>query len=500
MKKTLLFLLLFLPFISVAQIIPYDLSFNNSGYFIQDIQADDYASSCVVQNDGKTIVVGTSIDYQTVTQSCFFSKVFLIRHNIDGTLDQSFGNSGKIVLDYIYNCATHALVKLQEDNKIVITFNTGIDLICMRFLPDGTLDNSFATNGTFIFPKTPPYNNYYLYARDLDIFNEKIIITSEDFNKSQFISVFRLDKNGVLDMSFGDSTTGITSSEGVLVPSQKSMILNNGEFITVCAGTAQKFSADGIVDNTFGQNGTIHFATIPFPSMIHDVLITDTYFLIAYKSDYTIPSTIKAYTLAGEPINTFGQNNTLIYPYGVIAKMKLDVNNKIVITAYDEVSGKVNFSRHHTNGSLDSTFAQNGVFRNLTPQNSSAVLGDFDFDNNGAIISCGWIEELSGANKDYFVVKYFPNLTVKDIQPSSFKVFPNPTANYLILSYELPETTNLLVELYDASGRLVKVLYNNTEIAGTHEKDFDLSNFNSGIYFLHLKSKDSTANFEIIKL
>jgi uncharacterized delta-60 repeat protein len=78
----------------------------------------------------------------------------LARYNADGSLDESFGDDGKVTTDFggdTEDAATAMLI--QPDNKIVAAGTTGPELFAVRdfaltrYLADGTLDPSFGGDG-----------------------------------------------------------------------------------------------------------------------------------------------------------------------------------------------------------------------------------------------------------------------------------------------------------------------------------------------------------------
>src|SRR5205823_4239851 len=101
------------------------------------------------QWDGKIVVVGTS------------SGDFAIaRYQPDGTLDPSFGDGGTAKTDFsdVYDSFDQAnAVVIQGNGKIVVAGSTHDENCCatsnfalVRYNVDGTLDGSFGTDGKVI--------------------------------------------------------------------------------------------------------------------------------------------------------------------------------------------------------------------------------------------------------------------------------------------------------------------------------------------------------------
>ena len=125
-----------------------DVSFNGSGTVITPIGVgDDYAISLALQPDGKIIVAG-------VCSNGANSDFCLARYLANGTFDTSFNSTGKVITpigssdDYGYSVA------LQPDGKIVVAgycvSGANLDFCLARYLANGTLDMSFGSTGKVI--------------------------------------------------------------------------------------------------------------------------------------------------------------------------------------------------------------------------------------------------------------------------------------------------------------------------------------------------------------
>ena len=68
-------------------------------------------------------------------------------------------------------------------------------------------------------------------------------------------------------------------------------------------------------------------------------------------------------------------------------------------------------------------------------------------------------------------------------------VFPNPTNGLTTIQYDLPETGEVQLSIYDLQGRLLRTLLQNTEqITGTHQLEWDASNMPSGMYLVRMQT------------
>ena len=124
-----------------------DQSFGIGGKVITSITSgQDKAYGVVIQPDGKIIVAGYSTS--TLTGKDFT----VVRYNTDGSLDNTFGTNGIVTTDLLLVSEDIAYsVALQTDGKIVLAGycdnGSNRDAALVRYNSNGVLDNTFGTNG-----------------------------------------------------------------------------------------------------------------------------------------------------------------------------------------------------------------------------------------------------------------------------------------------------------------------------------------------------------------
>ncbi len=117
-----------------------DLAFGIDGEVSLELGIYERASGVAVQPDGKIVVVGT---YTSASPST--KHLIILRLNVNGTLDDSFGTNGTIELNPdAYNASN---ILLQPDGKILLARDYSSFISLFRFNPDGTPDSTFGTNG-----------------------------------------------------------------------------------------------------------------------------------------------------------------------------------------------------------------------------------------------------------------------------------------------------------------------------------------------------------------
>ena len=92
---------------------------------------------------------------------------------------------------------------------------------------------------------------------------------------------------------------------------------------------------------------------------------------------------------------------------------------------------------------------------------------------------------------------YTPGVSVEDI-PASFVLaqnYPNPFNPVTTITFALPTSADVKLNVFDMAGRHVKTLVNGHVNAGSYDVNFDASNLASGVYFYRLSSD----NVNIVK-
>lgn len=76
--------------------------------------------------------------------------------------------------------------------------------------------------------------------------------------------------------------------------------------------------------------------------------------------------------------------------------------------------------------------------------------------------------------------------------------YPNPFNPSTIISFNLPEKSNIKLSVYNVLGQVVATLVNGVVDAGTHNVTFDASNLNSGVYFYKLEADHFTQTMKMM--
>lgn len=268
-----------------------DTSFARQGWSLTDVgERDDHdvPYGVAVQPDGRIVVAGQSLVWQWLLTSYSFATV---RYDLDGSLDKSFGDRGRVITRMGVSREDSAVaVLLQRDGKIVVAGNADSwrdsdrserrDFALARYLPDGRLDKTFGQNG-----KAGPIGPLGLgllangvCAAALDsrgrILVGGSVTVSDDRPRSQRIvraaTLARYESSGGLDRSFGkdgliklppgddlDTICAVAADpDGKIVASGRI----TGRACGSCFGV-MRLTPDGDVDHGFGDDG---FVAVPF--------------------------------------------------------------------------------------------------------------------------------------------------------------------------------------------------------------------------------------------
>lgn len=176
-----------------AQTINLDPTFGNGGIISFPLigEADDLQIS--LSSDNKIFAYGKDISSSGSTS---INKIYKL--NLDGTLDTNFGTGGILTLpDYVSDFK----IIPQGNTKTLITFqktsnNPSSETSILRYNLNGILDPTFGNNGEFKIP----YNglNGFRYNNTVVLPDHSIILATG----SQLI---KLSSNGSIDTSYGNN-------------------------------------------------------------------------------------------------------------------------------------------------------------------------------------------------------------------------------------------------------------------------------------------------------
>ncbi|MBI5538519.1 MAG: T9SS type A sorting domain-containing protein [Bacteroidia bacterium] len=326
-----------------------DLTFAGTGYVSTSIgTVNSMSYGLVVQNDGKTITAGNSVFNG-------YSAITLVRYLTNGSLDNSFGNNGTVITQTGISSSASSIV-LQNDNKIIavgrtLINDTTFNFTAIRYNTDGTIDNTFGTAGiAFINVE----NSAQAYNIAIQTTGKIIISGYSNFNSNTGISLVRLNANGTPDNSFG--TSGISIHHFAESPDVEAwaMALDaNDNIITTGMITDEILGRNKIAVVKFNSDGSL-----------------DTGFGTSGITKTSLSNTT----------DDFGN------------AIDIQTDGKIVIAGTSNNTAVI--ARYNVNGSLDSSFGTGGIIQTNFDIAQPAEAYGITVQTDGKIVAVG----VSGPN------------------------------------------------------------------------------------------------------
>ncbi len=472
-----------------------DNSFGTNGIVTTSLDTfTDRGNTMGIQEDGKILVGGST--YNSYTTANFA----LLRYNTDGTLDNTFGTNGHVKTT-IESRSQGYSIGLQNDGKIILGGSSKFFINIARYHVDGSLDTTFGNGGTVITDVDGYYSETCKSVAIQDY--GKILVGGygQHFsNDNSHFMVLRYLENGTLDNTFG--TNGLVVGN---IGRVESMQIQNDGKIVLGGSTAQffaleRYDSNGVIDATFGLNGQ---SITLFPngnananSNAHSMsLQADGKIVLGgFSTGDSTKIALARYLTNGIVDYTFGVNGILVTAFGDSSKgnaVMIQDDGKIIVggNASDN-SNTENFAlvRYNTDGTLDNAFGLDGT--TLTPIGDSYSTGQaLGIDANGKIVLAGYAN--IDSNLDFALARYHGDPTIgldeSGINEVVSTMYPNPFYVSTTIHVNAPvEDAALMV--YNANGDMV------TQKNGITGQDiqFNRNQLPQGAYFFQLIENDKT--------
>ncbi|MFZ4800183.1 MAG: T9SS type A sorting domain-containing protein [Bacteroidia bacterium] len=230
-----------------------DLSFDGDGKVTTDLgDVYDFCYAVAIQSDGKIVLTGSTAN---------FTKIAVVRYNTNGSIDSTFDMDG-IVIPTLTTIYTQGYsVAIQSDDKILIAAQSfsgaNVDFAVIRLNTNGSLDSTFDTDGIVL---ADIYGDDLAYAISLQS-DGKIVVAG---TSGMDFSAVRLNTDGSLDNTFdtdGKVKTHISIADEIAT---SIAIQSDGKIIlagyTNAAGNVHvlvRYNTNGSLDSTFDSDGIV---------------------------------------------------------------------------------------------------------------------------------------------------------------------------------------------------------------------------------------------------
>ena len=383
--------------------------------------APGIATSIAVLPDSRIMLAGSYLNMRAFA---------VARYNSDGNLDLTLDGDGVLADHKASGVSTHNAVAVQADGKIVTAGTSGATggneahFTVARYNINGSLDPSFSEDGKLVvfFPLSP--SEGYALAIQPD---GKIIVAGSSYNGTNTdFAVIKLNVDGSYDNSFsgdGQVTTDIrgyndAASAVIIQPDGKIVVGGYSNIFTSDDDFALvRYNADGSLDNSFSGDGKL---TTDFGSNRDrgNALLIQPDGKIVQIGVAGFTATIDNSNIA---VARFNSDGSMDLSFDTDGKLTTDINGgseiahaailqpdgRIVVSA---ASGRGNFGfvRYNIDGSLDNTFSGDGktevdfgfIFEDA---NALVIQGD------GKLIAGGYATE--GFHYDFAFARLNPDGT-----------------------------------------------------------------------------------------
>lgn len=393
-----------------------DPSFGTGGKVVTSFGTlRDQANALALQPDGKILTAGVTF------HAAGGYDFALARHNIDGSLDSTFGTGGKVITD-LPDLSVAYGVAIQPDGRIVAVGRNGgggfggsgqpEDFVAVRYNANGSLDGSFGTGGVVVTDFGPSNTLERAYAVIIQP-DGKIVAggtalgpTNRDF------ALVRYNTDGSLDTGFGTggkTTTAIGGDDTIYALALQS----DGKIVAVGEGfigfAAARYNPDGSIDTGFGNAGEVTGATTVAKGV---AIQADGKIITAGKGQAGGVATnfsLVRLNANGSFDNSLGNSGVIqtdLGPNSEANSMALLPDGRIVAAGMISATGGTDLAvlRYNPNGALDPSFGTGGQV--ITPLSAGEDLAAaMAIQPDGRIVAAGY-QNVGTDNVDMSLVRY----------------------------------------------------------------------------------------------
>lgn len=525
MKRLSTALLFFLSaHAALAQSIGPDATFGNNGVVVTPESGHGaMIYSTALQSDGRIVAAGERYNDSQ-------RHVFLVRYLPDGAVDPGFGVQGKVRTS-VGTLDGACAVIVQADGKITVAGNKTVitelpgpnpsvtissSPFLIRYLPNGTLDNTFGTNGIHHLDILNPYADKEV-AAIAQLPDGRLVVggTSTSFSPFRQMIVVCLNLDGSYSQSFGTGGLGMYSIEpgehaalyDLCVQPDGKMLLagysGNASLtgpIDTRMGLA-RINTNGLPDAGFGTNGMLAIPLVTGGASSFDIarrirVRPNGKILAAGASEGHLAMVQRL--ADGSPDPSFGTNGIVTDGSRPPADgLSMLTDGRLMVSGLRNSSGNnnVHLSRFHAAGSIDPTFGTSGNM--LIDQSDKDRAYDLLIQPDEKILLAGHSEDPVSDEVSFTLWRLADTSVstgVGHVNLDGMQLYPNPAANYLTLSFPEKPARPLAVMLFNLLGQPVlrKTVQSQVSL-------LSLEKLAGGTYLLQMTTDTGTRTYKIVK-
>jgi uncharacterized delta-60 repeat protein len=386
--------------------------------------AGEWPGGQAVQSDGAIVVVGTAAPARNGY------AILLLRFLPDGRLDPSFGTGGRVWTDLVtlatplrgavvgdvaLGSSSATAVVIQPDGKIVVggTTQSGATtaFAVLRYRPDGTPDATFGTEGLALTDFDPTTNDG---VSALSLLPDGRILAAGAAGDAVGLARYRPD--GQLDPTFGSARDGTVRTPGLLNALNLDADPGGRLLVAGQAGTSggpfdfgvARYSADGVLDPSFGGRGVVatdlgatgewaaDVASGPDGTVVVAGATGSAFAVLRYLPDGKLDPSFGTAGVSKAGPQLGGAHALAQLPDGRL------------ILAGERLTGdfrEVALARYRPDGALDTTFGTGGVVAtDVSPGHDDGTAADLY--PGGHLVVAGTTLDEHNVNPGVFLVRY----------------------------------------------------------------------------------------------
>jgi uncharacterized delta-60 repeat protein len=364
----------------------------------------------------------------------------MARYSAAGSLDEAFGDAGKVTTDFHGGFDIATAVTFDEFGRIIVAGNASGDgsivrMSATRYTGGGSLDHTFAASGKFETAYVTNIGVANAFANDVNIDADGLILIAGSLGTS--MGMGRLNVDGVLDTSFGQDgllafSFGDTGSAAANAVLPNPYLDNFHEDYILVGGSNSAGTADFALLSV-GAGGTAHETALIDFSASDEIASA-----VVVQPDRKVVVAGRFHDPRKDAFDSdlllvrFLENGNLDLSFGVNGYTTLDIESGqdaavglalqsdgsiLVVGTTDSVTQRTKavLARFTSTGQLDTGFGsgQGFVSLSLLPTHHTQPV-NIALQNDGKIVMGGTLPGITSsdpfeATARQFIVRYLPN-------------------------------------------------------------------------------------------